>query len=982
MIKRVVFICLAFITLLSADAELVIKNSGDSFTEFNLESYEDSSASMSFLDIQKVKKFKSTKNSFTYGYLKSAFWFKFKIYNATSSNLTYYVQQTENFLHEVDAYILSSNGIYTESKQGVASYTKKINKHSKAKFEVDLKPFEIKTVYLRVTSLYAVYGAFNVFDAQGLNEYNFTKDRLYFTFFGALIVLIFYNTAIFIFTREKPYLYYVLYVTPFLFWQMRLSEAFPFDSYSSTDVFYAQSFYTPMLLGFLVLFTREILETKKLFPVIDKFVVLLAWTYFALAPLSLFFLDEAYAMMSNISTPAFPFLIFMGFKSYNAGNKAAIFFIVAQISFLFFTILLSLLSQGYIEYNALNRHGIILGSFIEMVLFSIALAYRVKISQDTQLQITQEVNEQLEDKIYGRTQELQAAKIKAEESSIEKSTFLANMSHEIRTPIHGIIGMSNLALKTTLNDKQLHYLTTIDKSASSLLNIINDILDFSKLESKKLCIDKVDFDLYELLNDVKNITEYKAKEKALCFEIDFDKSILRYVNGDSLRISQVLINLINNAIKFTDAGYVKIYVRNEGDNYRFSISDSGIGIKKEELKKLFKSFSQADSSTTRKYGGTGLGLSISKELVELMDGKISVDSQSDVGSTFSFSLKLLRAKEAIKKVKKEVYDIQDIQIFNTSTILLAEDNLINQEILIGILEHSGISVDIANDGNEAVFKFRKNNYELILMDLKMPNLDGFEATKLIREKNETIPIIALSADSLKNDAHTIKQAQINGYLRKPIDIKKLYEVLLRYIPKNNSKSLKIIEYNSNLELINFNKIDVNLGLKQVGGNKVLYTKILKSFYNEYRELNLEKLQIKEFEIVMHTLKGLSRSIGAIDLHKELEKELNQESETLVPLYFELSKVIDELSLIKEEKLKNDEELKSISEENVLKMFKQLIECSKIKRPLRCKVIVQELQKYSLNANDEKIFKRVTILINSYKFNESIDILGDYIDAKE
>ncbi len=645
MILRTILILLSLMTFMYADSELIIKKSGDSFKDFYLDSYEDTSASMNFIDVQKVDDFKKSKNSFTHGYSKSAFWYRFKIYNETPSNLIYYIQQTENFLHEVDAYIVNNDGIYIVSKQGVSSYTKKINNHRKAKFEIDLKPYEHKTIYIKVTGIYTIFGAFNIFDESALHEYNLFKDRMYATFFGALIALIFYNSAIFLFTREKTYLYYVLYITPFLFWQMRLLEAYPFDTFSSTETFYAHSFLTPMMLGFLVLFTREILEIKKLFPPIDKYVKLLALSFFVLSIMSLFFLHDSFTLVSDLSTFTLPFLLIIGFKSYKAGNKTALFYVVAQLSFLSMSILFSLLSQGYVEYNVLNRHGIIIGSFIEMVIFSIALAYKIKLSHDSQIQITQEVNKQLEEKIQDRTKELKSEKIKAEKATQEKSAFLANMSHEIRTPIHGIMGMTNLALKTKLDDKQLHYLTTIDKSSSSLLHIINDVLDFSKLEFKKLHIDKVDFNLSELLDDVKNIIEYKAKEKALSFEIEVEKNIPNYLRGDSLRISQILINLLNNAIKFTDVGYVKLSVKNKDNYYIFSIRDSGIGIRQEELKKLFKSFSQADSSTTRKYGGTGLGLSISKELVELMNGKINLESKINIGSTFNVFLKLENTKE-------------------------------------------------------------------------------------------------------------------------------------------------------------------------------------------------------------------------------------------------------------------------------------------------------------------------------------------------
>jgi len=381
--------------------------------------------------------------------------------------------------------------------------------------------------------------------------------------------------------------------------------------------------------------------------------------------------------------------------------------------------------------------------------------------------------------------EIEVEKQKTQEALSFKSKFLSNMSHEIRTPLNGIIGFTDIVLKSELTVSQKDILNNIKKTSDLLLGIINDILDISKIESGKMTIESRDFNLKELLDNISSIITPKAEEKAIALEVDYSDLSYDNYRGDVLRISQVLSNLLSNAIKFTQEGYVKLSVHPDGsDALCFSVEDTGIGLKKESLSSLFEEFTQADMSTSRKYGGTGLGLSISKNLVALMGGKLEVESEFGKGSKFSFSLKLEVSQEqeskrseilALDALEEKINNLQGIKI------LVAEDNKMNQMVLEMLLEESRLELSFADDGAIAVSMYREGDYDLILMDLQMPNLDGYEATKEIRKFDSDVPIIALSANVMQEDTNRAIESGMNNHLAKPIEVEKLYTFLLEYL---------------------------------------------------------------------------------------------------------------------------------------------------------------------------------------------------------
>jgi CheY-like chemotaxis protein len=361
------------------------------------------------------------------------------------------------------------------------------------------------------------------------------------------------------------------------------------------------------------------------------------------------------------------------------------------------------------------------------------------------------------------------------------------MSHDLRTPMNGIIGMAHLVLETKLQKIQKEYIQKIDSSAKSLLGIINSILDFSKIEAGKLELSYNQFDLTKTIENIFILLQSDADAKGLKLFVEYDPEMENIFYGDSLRISQILTNLLGNGIKFTQKGEVGLYVTKlSSSRYQFEVRDTGIGLTKQQQKNIFQPFSQADGSTSRRYGGTGLGLSIAKQLVELMNGELWVKSTYEVGSSFLFVLPLKESSlESLDDIHQDVSQSlkQKLSTIKHSSILLAEDNDINQEIIIGLLKNTNITLDIANNGQEAIDLFKANQkaYSLVLMDLQMPILDGYEATKIIRSIDKNIPILALTANSTKTDIEKTKAAKMNAHIDKPIAAGALYRSLLDYL---------------------------------------------------------------------------------------------------------------------------------------------------------------------------------------------------------
>lgn len=472
------------------------------------------------------------------------------------------------------------------------------------------------------------------------------------------------------------------------------------------------------------------------------------------------------------------------------------------------------------------------------------------------------------------------ARDKALEMAQEKANFLANMSHEIRTPLNGIIGISELLAETNLSIGQKDYIETLKSSANLLLNIVNDILDFSKIEAGKLQLEETDFNLSELINKTIKLFKPQSLKKQIKLDFEIQTNVKTELCGDAGRLRQVLHNLIGNAIKFTENGSVLIKVSSQKDNLlRFEISDTGIGIDPSKQSKIFEPFAQADISTTRQFGGTGLGLAISKQIVEMMDGEIGVESELNKGSTFWFTayFKTPSIIEATDISTKDDYDY--LTKLSKINVLVVDDNPINQEVALGKLNKFGIKTDAVENGFKAIEIVQEKKYDLILMDCRMPKMDGFETTRQIREletETKNIKIIAMTASVENDERQRCFDVGMNDYLTKPLSDETLIAILEKHLLLSISSNCQ------NQPNVNRHPLEEIIDAKTLQGFIEIENRGEKNFVQEminlflgHAETQLAELKngfaVRDINLIKnksHLLRGSSGNIGLLDLFQE------------------------------------------------------------------------------------------------------------------
>lgn len=611
-----------------------------------------------------------------------------------------------------------------------------------------------------------------------------------------------------------------------------------------------------------------------------------------------------------------------------------------------------------------------------------------------------------------KIQKAEMEKEKAEAASKAKSSFLSSMSHEIRTPMNAIVGMTEVLLRGTHSEETREYLNNIKVSGESLLTIINDILDFSKIESGKMDIVENTYKPISMLNDLKMIFENRVIDKPIELIYHVDDNIPEMLCGDEHRLRQVIINLVNNAIKFTDKGYVKLSVESRKINAEkveliFKVEDTGIGIKEEELPKLFGSFEQLDVKKNYAKEGTGLGLAISKQLVKLMDGKIGVESRYGQGSTFYFSVpQTIATKEINNGENSKGYDnrIEASKMnftLSKAHILLVDDNEMNIKVTKALLAPFKMCIDTASNGKEAVDMVRNNKYDLVFMDHMMPVMDGVEATKVIRnlegEYYVTLPIIALTANVMQDARALFAKEKMNDFVAKPIQIEEITDCLLKWLPK------ELIEINSEAEMpenLHASKddaeelpiiegIDSNEGVKNCGSKEVFF-ELVKDFYKliDSKSLKIEEClkedRIREFTIEVHALKSTARMVGAMQLSAlayELEQLGNQnakeEIESKTPELLRLYRQYKEL--LKEYGKTESEETMKVSPIQIKETLMRIHDAVENFDLDEADKAMEELVTYEVSEDMKKMVEQLGVYVADVAMEEVIRITQEMCD---
>lgn len=600
-------------------------------------------------------------------------------------------------------------------------------------------------------------------------------------------------------------------------------------------------------------------------------------------------------------------------------------------------------------------------------------------------------------------EEMRMAKEAAEAATKSKSEFLANMSHEIRTPMNAIIGFTHLALKTDLSPRQQDYVQKIKTSAHSLLCIINDILDFSKIEAGKFELETTDFRLPTILGHIADLFSYKAAEKGVELIIAASQEIPCALMGDPLRLEQVLINLVSNAVKFTGSGHVVIRVTRENRisdrvHLRFSVEDTGIGMTQDQSEKLFQAFSQADTSTTRRYGGTGLGLAITRRLVELMGGEITVTSEPGKGSVFAFTVAFGMASEYDESVNAVQIEMQIIG----ARVLLVEDNAINQQVASEMLEGAGMQVDIASNGADAIRMVDQVKYDAVLMDIQMPEMDGYQSTQQIRKKfdHKDLPIIAMTAHAIVGYREKCIAAGMNDYISKPIDTEELFRVLVQWIKAGTLKSGQsqaqpaLPKFSAEPEFHEIRSgIDCHKAIKRLGGNNKLFVRLINDFMNDFADsaVDIRKALTQEepekSARLLHTLKGVAGNISARKLFitaEKLEKAIMEQSSRNYPFLLddfenELNEVLLVCSAMKVTPASAGPEIKGQADsiQQDIEDMITILEASLLKNDFQAERILEDLKTMAREPALLDALSGIEERLGLFDFKDALNILRKY-----